>query len=76
MKLLRVPQRKQFLHKLNDLNLFSGPASQSTRSNNNFKRSVPHLESKGKDKAIPVQVWTGLEGCSRLRLADFMKIGT
>jgi hypothetical protein len=27
------------------------------------------------NKAIPVKAWTGPEGCSRLRLPDFKKIG-
>jgi hypothetical protein len=31
----------------------------------------PHGKSKGKDKAIPLQVWTGPEGCRSLRLPDF-----
>jgi hypothetical protein len=26
-------------------------------------------------KAIPLKAWTGPEGCRRLRLPDFMKIG-
>jgi len=30
---------------------------------------------KGKGKAIPLQAWTGPEGCRRLRLPDFKKIG-
>jgi hypothetical protein len=30
----------------------------------------------GKGKAIPVQGWTGPEGSTRLRLADFDAIGT
>ena len=30
----------------------------------------------GKDKAIPLQAWTGPEGSSRLRLPDFKTIGT
>jgi hypothetical protein len=29
---------------------------------------------KGKDKAIPVQAWTGSEGSRRLRLPDFKTI--
>jgi len=29
-----------------------------------------------KGKAIPMQAWTGLEGSMRLRLPDFMTIGT
>jgi hypothetical protein len=31
---------------------------------------------KGKGKAIPLQAWTGPEGSRRLRLPDFMTIGT
>jgi len=31
---------------------------------------------KGKGKAIPVKVWTGREGCRKLRPPDFKKIGT
>jgi len=31
---------------------------------------------KGKGKAIPLQAWTGPEVSMRLRLPDFMKIGT
>jgi hypothetical protein len=29
-----------------------------------------------KGKAFPLQVWTGPEGSRRLRLSDFMTIGT
>ena len=29
-----------------------------------------------KGKAIPVQAWTGPEGCRRLRLPDFETLGT
>ena len=36
--------------------------------------SEPHELSKG--KAIPLQAWTGPEGSRRLRLPDFMTIGT
>jgi hypothetical protein len=32
--------------------------------------------SKGKDKAIPLQAWTGPEGSRRLRLPDFKTIVT
>jgi len=31
---------------------------------------------KTKDKAIPLQAWTGPEGSRRLRLPDFQTIGT
>jgi len=34
------------------------------------------LKGKGKDKAIPLQPWTGPEGSRRLRLPDFKTIGT
>jgi hypothetical protein len=34
------------------------------------------LYYKGKDKAIPLQAWTGPEGSRRLRLSDFKTIGT
>jgi hypothetical protein len=30
----------------------------------------------GKGKAIPLQAWTGPEGSKRLRLPDFITIGT
>jgi len=33
-------------------------------------------KGKGKDKAIPLQAWTGPEGSRKLRLPDFMTIGT
>jgi len=33
-------------------------------------------KGKGKGKAIPVQAWTGPEVSMRLRLPDFIKIGT
>jgi len=29
-----------------------------------------------KGKAIPLQAWTGLEGSRRLRLPDFMAVGS
>jgi hypothetical protein len=32
--------------------------------------------SKGKDKAIPLQAWTGPEDIRRLRIPDFKKIST
>jgi len=32
--------------------------------------------SVSKGKAIPLQAWTGPEGSRRLRLPDFMTIGT
>jgi hypothetical protein len=41
------------------------------------KYHMQHLLShSGKDKAIPLQAWTGPEDSRRLRLPDFMKIGT
>jgi len=36
----------------------------------------PSEESKGRGKAIPVQVWTDPEACGRLRLPEFMTTGT
>jgi hypothetical protein len=30
----------------------------------------------GKGKTIPIQAWTGPEGSRRLRLPDFMTVGT
>jgi hypothetical protein len=35
-----------------------------------------YMYHKRKDKAIPLQVLTGPEGSSRLRLPDFKTIGT
>jgi hypothetical protein len=35
-----------------------------------------HLTNYGKDKAIPLQTWTGPEGSRRLRLPDFKTIDT
>jgi len=35
-----------------------------------------NLVYKGKGKAIPLQAWTGPEGSRKLKLPDFMKIGT
>ena len=32
--------------------------------------------NKGKGKPIPLQAWTGPDGSRRLRLPDFMTIGT
>jgi hypothetical protein len=34
------------------------------------------FEGKGKGKAIPLQAWTGPEVSRKLRLPDFMTIGT
>jgi hypothetical protein len=34
------------------------------------------VEGKGKGKEIPLQAWTGPEGCRRLRLPDFKTIST
>jgi len=36
----------------------------------------PSTEKSKKDKAIPLQAWTGPEGSRRLRLPDFKTIGT
>jgi len=35
-----------------------------------------NLKRRGKDKAIPLQAWTGPEGSRSLRLPDFKTIGT
>ena len=37
---------------------------------------VIHFSLFSKDKAIPLQAWTGLEGSRRLRLPDFKTDGT
>jgi len=34
------------------------------------------LKITGKNKAIPLQPWTGPEGSRKLRLPDFMTFGT
>jgi len=39
-----------------------------------YKKGFLTLECKG--KAIQLQSWTGLEGCSRLRLPDLKTVGT
>jgi hypothetical protein len=36
----------------------------------------PNKHSKGKGKAIPVQALTGPEGSGRLRVPNFMIVGT
>jgi len=33
-------------------------------------------KGKGKDKAVPLQTWTGPEDSRRLRFPDFKTIGT
>ena len=38
--------------------------------------SAPNRNEYGKDKAIPLQAWTGPEGSRSLRLPDFKTIGT
>jgi hypothetical protein len=40
------------------------------------RHNILQLIGKGKGKAIPLQAWTGPEGYRRLRLLDFMTIGT
>ena len=43
----------------------------------NRRKQVPtFLMVKAKDKAIPLQAWTGPENSRRLRLPDFKIIGT
>jgi hypothetical protein len=37
---------------------------------------ITGMNGKGKGKAIPVQAWTGPESSRRLKLPDFMTIGT
>jgi hypothetical protein len=34
------------------------------------------MANKVRDKSIPLQAWTGLEGSRRLRIPDFKTIGT
>jgi hypothetical protein len=42
-----------------------------------FKKKILLPEDTGgKSKAIPVQAWTSPEGSRRMRLPDFMTIGT
>jgi hypothetical protein len=43
------------------------------RPGNNFLKMNIYIY---KGKAIPLQAWTGPEGSRRLRLPDFMTIGT
>jgi len=38
--------------------------------------TFPIRRGKGKDKAIPLQAWTGLEDSRRTRLPDFKTIDT
>jgi hypothetical protein len=40
-----------------------------------YARTVS-TRGKRKGNVIPVQAWTGPEGCRRLRLPDFKTIGT
>jgi hypothetical protein len=57
--------------------LFSVTDQQKTETNihvSNLGRTKPSIYVKG--KAIPLQAWTGPEGSRRLRLPDFMTIGT
>jgi len=35
---------------------------------------IPSFVVKGKNKAIPLQAWTGPEGSRRLRLPDFKTV--
>ena len=42
----------------------------------NFVTNVRAAHSEQKDKAIPLQAWTGPEGSRRLRFPDFKTIGT
>jgi len=36
------------------------------------KKKIPHFQSKGKGKAVPLQAWRGPEGSRKLRLPDFV----
>jgi hypothetical protein len=37
---------------------------------------IPFYQVFVKGKAIPLQAWAGLEGSRRMRLPDFMTVGT
>jgi hypothetical protein len=39
-------------------------------------RELLNINNEGKGKAIPLQAWAGPEDSRRLRLPDFMTIGT
>jgi len=41
-----------------------------------YKLTAFIQKGKGKDKAIPLRTWTGLEVSRRLRLPDLMTVGT
>jgi hypothetical protein len=41
-----------------------------------FQIPIALLDVKGKGKAIPLQAWRGPEGSRRVRLPDFMTLGT
>ena len=46
-------------------------------SQSDWQTTAAMAKKKGvKDKAIPLQAWTGPEGSRRLRLPDFKTIGT
>jgi len=40
------------------------------------KTMVRRAYIKGKGKAIPLQAWAGPEGSRKLKLPDFMTVGT
>jgi hypothetical protein len=50
--------------------------SNSSSSGRRRRSSSSSSSSTGKGKAVPIQAWAGPEGSRRLRLADFMTIGT
>jgi len=48
----------------------------SSSSSRRRRRSRRSRRRRDKGKVIPLQVWTGPEGCRRLRLPDFKTFGT
>ena len=47
-----------------------------TQSTTSWQQDASEATRKGKDKAIPLQAWTGPEDSRKLRLPDFKTIGT
>jgi hypothetical protein len=43
---------------------------------NQLRYRVPEIYPSKKGKEIPLQAWTGPEGCRKLRLPDFKTVGT
>jgi hypothetical protein len=71
-----IPQNREFGSDLSKLRNFGGGGEWVEPPKPHPRYATGQSLTKGKGKALPEQALTGPEGSRRLRLPDFMIIGT